>query len=182
MPFSLTAKDVVGPIVSIIAAIVSGVFWWKNFQASKRIANRSIYVDGQKFLIEICKQLMDDPTLWCIYGNPATPDEKMPSFNPVSFPGKLRAFAHLHLNMFEIILNEVPPPGTGNKRNASNVWFDYLDDTLTRSKVIRDVLDEEGSQRIWSEELRNAYLEWQKREKQRIKDIAAQRPLPNPAS
>jgi hypothetical protein len=81
-------------------------------------------------------------------------------FNRVSFPGKLRAFAHLHLNMFEIIVNEVPPPGTGNKRNESNVWFDYLDDTLTRSKAVRDVLEESASERIWSDELREVYQLW----------------------
>src|SRR5215475_10477160 len=123
-----------GTVVSILAAGVSGAFAWINYQMSRKAANRSIYVDGQKFLIEVCKQLVSEPILWCVYDDePLRKEEAFKPNDPLQV-AKLKAFAHLHLNMFEIIVNEVPARGTGKKRNASNVWYDYLDDTLSRSQ------------------------------------------------
>lgn len=141
---------------------------------SKKSANRSIYVDGQKFLIEICKQLVSEPVLWCVYDDdPLRKEAIYEAGDPVQ-EAKLRAFAHLHLNMFEIIVNEVPKPAVGEKRNASNVWYDYLDDTLKRSKMIRGILDEPASKRIWSDPLHQEYERW--KEKNRLKNVHPQHP------
>lgn len=67
MLFSLETKDVVGPLVSIGAAALSAFLFWKNYTLTRRNSDRAIYIEGQKFLLEICKQLMADPSLWCIY-------------------------------------------------------------------------------------------------------------------
>ena len=61
LPYGLVPKDVVGPIVSAVGAVVSVAFACWNVQMAKSNANRSIYVDGQKFLIEVCKQLVAKP-------------------------------------------------------------------------------------------------------------------------
>lgn len=169
LPYGLLPRDVIGPIVSVAAAVVSVVavfFVWKNVQIArtnvqlaKSNADRSIYVDGQKFLIEVCKQLVAEPVLWCVYDDdPLRKREIYHANDPVQH-AKLRAFAHLHLNMFEIIVNEVPKPAVGT-RNASNVWYDYLDDTLTRSRMIRGILDEQASKKIWSDALHQEYRRW----------------------
>jgi len=59
-------KDFIGPAISVGAATLSIVFFVKTHRLSRRVADRSIYLDGQKFLIEICKQLISEPILWCI--------------------------------------------------------------------------------------------------------------------
>jgi hypothetical protein len=150
MQASLQLKDIIGPAISIAAASLSGWFWFKNYRMTRTIADRSIYVDGQKFLIEICKHLMSDPLLWCIYDDHSLPNGHATQIAASLFQAKLRAFAHLHLNMFEIILNEAPNPAEGEKQNPSNVWLNYFEDTLSRSRLIREVLEEPESRRIWS--------------------------------
>ena len=70
--------------------------------------------------------------------------------------------------MFEIIVNEVPKPSAW-RRNASNVWYDYLDDTLTRSRMIRDILEEPASKKIWSDALNKEYGRWKEKKKNPVK-------------
>lgn len=161
MPFHLGAKDIVGPAVSLLGAGLSGLLFILNSKANTRAANRAIYVEGQKFVLEICKQLMADPLLWSFYDDESFPEESAASVNTSAFQGKLRAFAHLHLNMFEIVFNEIPPPApTGKNRNPSNVWYDYFHDTLSRSHVARAVLAEPASNQIWGAKMMDEYRDW----------------------
>jgi hypothetical protein len=175
LPLGLHTKAIVGPLVSAGAAFVSVFFAWWNVRMVKRSANRSIYVDGNKLLIEIDKLLVADPVLWCLYDDGPLRDEKgiyLP--NDPTQRAKLRAFAHLHLNMFEIILSEVPKRGVW-KRNASNVWYDYFNDTLNRSPMIRDILDEPLSKILWSNTMHKEHEQW--KEKRTREAIAAVPPL-----
>jgi hypothetical protein len=158
MLFSLGAKDVAGPIVSIGAAALSAFFLWKNYTLTRRNSDRAIYVEGQKFLIEICKQLMADPSLWCIYDDEELQKDTSVNEPTPLFHAKIRAFAHLHLNMFEIILTELPPVRT--ESSLSIIWFRYFEDTLGKSKAIRDVLEEKDSGRIWSPRILREYAVW----------------------
>ena len=176
LPYGLVPEDVVGPIVSAVGAVVSVAFACWNVQMAKSNANRSIYVDGQKFLIEVCKQLVAEPVLWCLYDDDRLRSEEdvYHANDPVQH-AKLRAFAHLHLNMFEIIVNEVPKPSAW-RRNASNVWYDYLDDTLTRSRMIRDILEEPASKKIWSDALNKEYGRWKEKKKNPVKKAIAAPP------
>ena len=172
MLFSLQAKDLVGPIVSLFAAGLSGLFFYLNSQSNSRASNRSIYVDGQKFVLEICNHLMADPLLWYFYDDYKLHEDNAAAIGTPLFQGKLMAFAHLHLNMFEIIFNEIPPPATGSKRNPSNVWLDYFHDTLNRSHVVRDTLEETGSDRIWGSKLLDEYRRWKKLKEQELEAAA----------
>lgn len=52
--------------------------------------------------------------------------------------------------MFEIVLAEAPDPEESDPNNHTNVWLRYLDDTFTRSSLIRKVLEEPASKKIWS--------------------------------
>jgi len=166
LPYGLGPKE----IVSAVGAVVSVGFACWNVQMAKSNANRSIYVDGQKFLIEVCKQLVSEPVLWCVYDDDPLRNEEgvYHPYDPEQH-AKLRAFAHLHLNMFEIIVNEVPKPSKW-RRNASNVWYDYLDDTLSRSRMIREILEEPPSIKIWSGALLKEYERWKLRKKQEEKN------------
>lgn len=161
LPYGLLPRDVASPIVATAAALVSIAFAWKSGQLAKSNANRSIYVDGQKFLIEVCKLLVAEPVLWCLYDDdPLRNQEVYRPHDPLQH-ARLRAFAHLHLNMFEIIVNEIPRPSRW-RRNASNVWYDYLDDTLKRSKLVRDIMDEPVAATLWSDALNKKYALWKK--------------------
>jgi hypothetical protein len=76
------------------------------------------------------------------------------------FQAKSLAFAHLHLNMFEIVFAEAPAAEECDPNNHTNVWNRYLDDTLARSSLIRKVLDEPESAKIWGPRLLEKYQEW----------------------
>jgi hypothetical protein len=173
---NLALKDVLGPIVSITAACLSAVFLWLNYQTTKRNADRSIYVDGQKFLIEICKQLISEPLLWSLYDESPLKVKQSVQIDDLLFQQKLRAFAHLHLNMFEIVVNEVPKPGFGRKKNLSNVWFNYFHDTLKRSQLVRDVLEGPESEQIWSPILLNEYSKWKVQHQRKSMHVDPQQP------
>jgi hypothetical protein len=178
LPFSLQPKDVIGPAVSLIAMLVSftaaaiSVYFYQknyalskqNYALSKQNSDRSLYMDGQKFLIEICKQLTAEPLLWCLYDGDVAQLKLRATFSEElkepKFQGKLLAFAHLHLNMFEIVLAEAPEPQASDPNNHTNVWLRYLDDTLTRSSLIRKVLEEPASANIWSAVLLGLYGKW----------------------
>jgi len=171
LPFSLQPKDILGPAVSFIAmlisftaAAISVYYYQKNYALSKQNSDRSLYMDGQKFLIEICKQLTAEPLLWCVYDNDVGRLSLRARFSAeleeLKFQGKLLAFAHLHLNMFEIVLAEAPEPKESDPNNHTNVWLRYLDDTLTRSSLIRKVLEEPESANIWSAVLLDHYGKW----------------------
>ena len=171
LPFSLQPKDVIGPIISFIAMLVSftaaGIsffYYRKNYALSKQNADRAIYMDGQKFLIEVCKQLTAEPLLWCLYDGDVAQLSLRTNFSKEleepKFQAKLLAFAHLHLNMFEIVVAEAPDPQASDPNNHTNVWLRYLDDTLTRSSLIRKVLEEPESGKIWSAVLLDQYGKW----------------------
>jgi len=117
-------------------------------------------MEGQKFLVEICKNLIADPLLWCMYDDHALVSQKSEELRDPLRQAKIMAFARLHLDMFEIVLNEVPKPGKGRRENHSNVWLSYFHDTLSRSQAIRNVLEEEGSRHIWSPTLLKQYAMW----------------------
>jgi hypothetical protein len=158
MLFSLETKDVVGPLVSIGGAALSALLFWKNYTLTRRNSDRAIYIEGQKFLIEICKQLMADPSLWCIYDDEELQKDRSVNEATPLFHAKIRAFAHLHLNMFEITLTELPPVRT--EGSLSIIWFRYFEDTLGKSKAIREVLEEQDSGRIWSPRILREYAVW----------------------
>ncbi|HEX3875386.1 MAG TPA: hypothetical protein VHW24_00260 [Bryobacteraceae bacterium] len=167
LPFSLQPKDVIGPVISFVAmlvsftgAAVSFFYYKKNYALSKQNADRSIYMDGQKFLIEICKQLTAEPLLWCVYDDNALHAQFSKEVSDVKFKAKLLAFGHLHLNMFEIVLAEAPNPEAGKPGNHSTVWVNYFQDTMSRSHLIRKILQEPESGKIWSPVLLDQYAKW----------------------
>ena len=150
------------PLISIVVAALSAAFSWWNYRLSNKLATRSLFLEGQKFVLEIDRQLLSDPHLWRLYDDhdhaPADPD---PTFDPDStlFQGKLRAFAYLHLNMFEVILTEASERGTRG-RTMSKVWLAYFRDTLSRSRLVRRVMDE--NPKLWNPNLLKLYGEWKK--------------------
>jgi hypothetical protein len=51
----------------------------------------------------VCRQLIAYPAPWCIYGDEELQQDSSVNQATPLFQAKIRAFAHLHLNMFEII-------------------------------------------------------------------------------
>jgi hypothetical protein len=166
LPDRLETKDIVNAVVSAIALLVSVI----SVRISRRNAKASIYFESQKFLIEVCKQLISEPVLWCVFDDePLRNNTAVYKPNDPQQDAKLRGFAHLHLNMFEIVVNEAPRPISRilwyrilpNRSNASNVWYAYLHDTFTRSRMIREVLETERP--IWSPALYEELVKWRER-------------------
>jgi hypothetical protein len=121
-------------------------------------------MEGQKFLIEICKQLTAEPLLWCVYDDDVGQQQLRQRFSEEledpKLQAKLLAFAHLHLNMFEIVLVEAPSPTPFGQKKQFKMWVNYFHDTLARSRLIRRVLDEPESKLIWNEKLLKLYKAW----------------------
>lgn len=118
--------------------------------------------EGQKFVLEIDRQLLSDPHLWGLFDgdDQALPDpDPNFSFAGQLFQAKLRAFAYLHLNMFEVILTEASEPSTRG-RAMSRVWLAYFRDTVSRSGIVRRILDQ--NPQLWNPALIKLYKEWKK--------------------
>ena len=145
----MSFKDIAAPLVSMFAAAISILFFVLSFRLSRRMADRSLNLEAHKMLLDLNRQLIADPRLWVFY------DDKSPLFR-----AKLEAFAYLQLNMFEIVVLEVPEPSTGEDRNPSNVWCDFFFDTLARSSVMRSILDRPNSAKIYNTVLLMLYDQW----------------------
>ncbi|MGC9973472.1 MAG: hypothetical protein ABSE56_23095 [Bryobacteraceae bacterium] len=163
MLITLELKDYLGPAVSLIAAAFSFWFSLRSHRHHTEDADRSINVEGQKLLVEVNRHLIDDPRLWGILDDHEirqsqefTEAEKSPLFR-----AKLQAFAHLGLNMFEIILAESPNPKKG-ERTASHVWRDFFTATVKRSSLLRAILEHPESANIYQPALLALYDEWRR--------------------
>lgn len=165
MSEQIVFKDVLGPLISVLAAALSVLCFRLNFRLSKRMADRSLNLEAQKLLLEFNRQLISDPWLWSIYDD--HPVRKDPEFqtkcgNSALFHGKLLALAYLVLNMFEIVLIEVPEPDQDNPRDISNVWVNFFHYTMARSSVVRGILEGESTARLYNPVLVHLYREWKK--------------------
>jgi hypothetical protein len=155
----------IGPLVSMGAAALSALCLWLNFRLSRRMADRSLNLEAQKMLLEINRQLISDPWLWSIYDD--HPVRTDPEFGRKCgrsglFQAKLQAFAYLKLNMFEVILAEVPEPARHGLRNASNVWLAFFHYTIAKSSAIRDILERPDAAQLYNPVLIGLYEEWKK--------------------
>jgi hypothetical protein len=170
-------------LVALVGALASIISYRKTYVLSKQNAEGSTFMEAQKFLIEICKQLIEEPLLWCLYDGEAAHRDLREKFSEEAEEpknrAKLLAFAHLHLNMFEIVLAEAPlekgpvifakmkrfftlkisphPAEATGPFSLTKVWSDYLDFALGTSTLMREVLDEPESRRIWHPRLRTFY-------------------------
>jgi hypothetical protein len=148
------------PLISIVVAALSAAFSWRNYSLSSKLATRSLFLEGQKFVLEIDRQLLSDPHLWYVYDDyEKLPPDTDPNFNPADplFQAKLRAFAYLHLNMFEVILAY----GAAGLDTESKMWMAYFYDTLARSSLVRRILDQ--NPHLWNEEFFSLYRGWKDR-------------------
>jgi hypothetical protein len=156
----MSFKDIAAPLVSMFAAAISILFFVLSFRLSRRMADRSLNLEAHKMLLDLNRQLIADPRLWVFYDDhPLCNDRELNDKSPL-FRAKLEAFAYLQLNMFEIVVLEVPEPSTGEDRNPSNVWCDFFFDTLARSSVMRSILDRPNSAKIYNTVLLMLYDQW----------------------
>jgi hypothetical protein len=91
--------------------------------------------EAQKQLIEINKQQIADPRLVALYDDDQS-DFEQELKNPV-FMHKLRSFAYMKLNMFELVLAHLPEDG-----KDSPVWLAYFQDSIARCTIMRQVIAE----------------------------------------
>ena len=156
----MSLKDIAGPLVSMFAALISILFFALTFRLSRRMADRSLNLEAHKMLLDINRQLIADPRLWTFYDDHAVASDLELRDKSLLFRSKLEAFAYLQLNMFEIILLEVPEPSTGEERNPARVWCDFYFDSIARSSVMREILDRPNSAKIYNAVLMTLYAQW----------------------
>jgi hypothetical protein len=167
LPFGLGAKDVLGPIISGIAAIFSLVFFLRSQAISKRMAARSLNLEAQKMLLELNRQLISDPWLWVIYDKHKLREASgfaCKSRDPV-FQAKLEALAYLKLNMLEVILAEIPKSERTIKpnvwarifRKGENTWVTFFRYTVKNSDPIRQILDKDENAQLYNQAVIKLY-------------------------
>jgi hypothetical protein len=160
MEAQMSLKDIAGPLVSMFAALISILFFVLTFRLSRRMADRSLNLEAHKMLLDINRQLIGDPRLWTFYDDHPIANDLELKDKSLLFRSKLEAFAYLQLNMFEIVLLEVPEPSIGEDRNPARVWCDFYFDSLARSSVMRSILERPSSARIYNAVLMTLYEQW----------------------
>jgi hypothetical protein len=150
----------VGPLVSMLAAAISAVFFVLSFRLSRKMADRSEHMEAQKLLLEVNRQLIADPRLWGLYDDhPVRKDGSFDLDSPL-FVAKLEAFAYFKLNMFEIILVHAETTRSKRKRAASNSWHDFYIYSIAHSSMTRSILDRPDSVHVYNPVLMKLYTDW----------------------
>jgi hypothetical protein len=144
-------------VVSFLSALLSFVFFLRNFRLSRRLSDRSTTIEGHKLLLDIDKQLISDPRLWALQDNhPIAEALKKEVADPL-VSGKLEAFAYMILNVFEILL--AVHPGAGDKRGNADyeTWRQFAHDTLKKSSTLRQMLETPAVRCLYGTELLEEY-------------------------
>ena len=164
---SVWLQGIPGALVSLIAAIASFHYYWKNRKLSREIADRTVTFDAQKLLLEINKQFVDRPELLAIYDDDAKNWEALETNKELK--ERVRALGYLTLNVFEIVFSQLP----SEPRDAA--WKAYLLDSLDRCSVLRDEL--KTSKGIYHPRLIEEYEKWDRDEKGKAARAAARNAL-----
>jgi hypothetical protein len=160
MILAVSLKDIAAPLVSVVAASLSILFFLLNFRHSKRMADRSLNLEADKMLLDLNRQAIADPSLFALYDDhPVSRDPEM-NDGSLRFRAKLEAFAYLHLNIFEIVIFELPEPAYGENRNAANIWCDFFFDTISHSAIMRSILELPNASLVYSPVLISLYNQW----------------------
>ncbi len=133
--------------LSIIAAGLSFFYFLKNRKLSKEIADRTVTIEAQKFLLEVNKQYISEPKLFAIYDDFPGRDELFKTRPDLL--EKVKALGYLKLNVFEIVYSVLPEGGA---------WQAYFEDSLKRCSLLRQELTEQES--IYDKNLVAAYKRW----------------------
>ncbi len=133
--------------VSVVAAVLSFIYFWKNRKLSKEIADRTVNIEAQKFLLEVNKQYVCDPRLFAIYDKYPNRDELFK--REPDLLEKVRAFGYLKLNVFEIVYSVLPEGGA---------WQAYFEDSLEKCSLLRQELTDQ--EKIYDKNLLAAYKRW----------------------
>jgi hypothetical protein len=109
--------------------------------------------------------MIAEPKLWAFYDR--HPIHFDPGFDgsSVQFRAKLEAFAYLELNMFEIVLLEIPKLAWLRRRNPSKVWREFFYDALSRSSLMCSILERPSSAKIYNSALLELYHQWKTKAK-----------------
>jgi hypothetical protein len=148
-------------IVSLIAIAISILSFALSFKLSRRMADRSLNLEAHKMLLDVDRELITDPKLWAFFDDHPMSTALNLKDDSLQFRSKLEAFAYLMLNMFEIVLVEAPDPVSSGTRNPTNIWCDFFYDCLTRSSILRSILERPNSARIYNTALLAHYQRWQ---------------------
>jgi hypothetical protein len=133
-------------LVSSIAASLSFIFFNKNRELNKQIADRTVTVEAQKLLVEINKQYITCPNLFAIYDDYPKREELL---RDAELSEKVKALGFLKLNVFELVYAVLPQGGA---------WQAFFEDSLAHCSVLRDELGKHS--RIYDKNLVRAYENW----------------------
>jgi hypothetical protein len=151
--------------IAIGAAILSGIYFLKNRSLSQQIADRTVTIEAQKFLLEVNKQYVSNPELFAIYDSYPNREQLFRS-NPELLE-KVKALGYLKLNVFEIVYSVLPEGGA---------WKAYFEDSLQKCSILREEL--EANEKIYDKNLIAAYSSWKRKI---LPTVSAQR-APSPTS
>ena len=143
--------------VSFLSAVLSFIFFLRNFRLSRKLSDRSITIEGHKLLLDIDKQLIADPRLWGLQDDhPLAQTLKKDPADPL-LAGELEAFAYMVLNSFEILL--AVPPGARDKQGEAEyeTWRQFVHGTLKTSAALREILRNPAVRSLYGPELRSEY-------------------------
>ena len=149
---SIWTQGIPSAIVSVLAAMGSLYYFYKNRELSSEIADRTVSFEAQKLLLEINKQFIADPSLFAIYDDNS--DNKKALENDPELKAKVESLGYMKLNVFEIVFARLPDD------SRDKGWKGYFLDSLDRCSVLAEEL--KISEAIYHPRLIEAYQAWAK--------------------
>ena len=162
MKNTFSVYELLGSIASIGAAALSGYFAYLSYRQARKVSDRGINVEGTRMLLEIDRCLIEDPKLWaCIDDHPVRNAEEFKNVkNAPIFQAKLEAFSYLIINTFEMVLAETLNARDCADRNTSQLWKNFFTDTISKSTLMRNILEREEAAATLHPNLLALYKNW----------------------
>jgi len=157
---SLGDWQAVAPVISSVGSVISAICfvttlfltWWTiqtTLRNNELIAKYNARNSLSSLLIDVDKQLIEWPELWCIYDNATLPKCDSPEAK-----AKRDAFIYQHFNMFEAAhsyytADEKINPNT-NDREYNASWNGYMSQFFNQSSDARALFESERTKNIYS--------------------------------
>ena len=169
---NFATSDKISAIALLVSAF-SALWAYFSFRKAQEANKRALIMQGETFLLEANKMIMADPLLLAIFDDAPIRKEHPEETAGTVFQVKLEAFADVLLNMFDVMLSELPNPSKavaelqrlGAKAHSrSDIWIRFFLDTVAGSSLVRERIEGKGPIRkggTYQPALLGLYREWQ---------------------
>lgn len=137
--------DFLPTLVAVIALIVSIVTWYQSYVQSQENLHKSLRNNYMQGMLAIDHELIQKPHLWNIY-------DEVARRNQNSTDGELKAFAWMHINLFEIVYSDLFEKQSKliswQNKSSREAWNTYIRAFLQQSELAQSIVKDPEAMKL----------------------------------